>query len=276
MPAFFPDLSPEEVRSRYVPDVIIGDLDSVRPEVRSFYEAHSTEVIDLGYDQSSTDLHKVQGGAVCVEFSERVVAIPAQGCDQVLEISTTTIFTDESRHYLLKYPSPQSLALIKERIASSNDASSAADRNKWALTEPPLVVRFTCETSLLAVHYSFPLYNAASKFNICTLRTRLSGRAGLDWRPVGSHAWQPLCVTPPPGLACGPGGRGKRHAVATGGAASARRDRGAGGVLLRAHPNSRARQGNVQGATMECRCVSENFEEHSGIECQRRLWPVIF
>jgi len=40
------------------PDLIIGDLDSIRPDVRQFYLAMGVEVVDLAQDQDSTDLMK--------------------------------------------------------------------------------------------------------------------------------------------------------------------------------------------------------------------------
>jgi len=40
------------------PDLIIGDLDSIRPDVRQFYSSLGVEVVDLAEDQDSTDLMK--------------------------------------------------------------------------------------------------------------------------------------------------------------------------------------------------------------------------
>nr|CAB3461692.1 unnamed protein product [Digitaria exilis] len=37
MPELLPDQDPDEVRARYKPDVIKGDMDSVRPEVKEYY-----------------------------------------------------------------------------------------------------------------------------------------------------------------------------------------------------------------------------------------------
>lgn len=44
-------------RERFIPDAIIGDLDSLRPDVRKFYETHGSKVIHVE-DQDSTDLGK--------------------------------------------------------------------------------------------------------------------------------------------------------------------------------------------------------------------------
>eukprot|EP00897_Mesotaenium_endlicherianum_P009784 jgi/Mesen1/8834/ME000053S08243 len=62
MPLLFPKESPDSVRRRFVPDVIKGDLDSLRPEVADFYRALGCRIVDLSEDQDSTDLHK------CVAF----------------------------------------------------------------------------------------------------------------------------------------------------------------------------------------------------------------
>ena len=72
IPSFAPELSPEEVRrpggtvgwaawmltadvsqarARFVPHLIAGDLDSVRPEVLEFYRKHGAEVVDASGDQ---------------------------------------------------------------------------------------------------------------------------------------------------------------------------------------------------------------------------------
>lgn len=61
-----PELLPNEdaavVRNRYKPDVIEGDLDSIREDVLDFYAKLGTEVVNEGHDQDTTDLHK------CVAF----------------------------------------------------------------------------------------------------------------------------------------------------------------------------------------------------------------
>lgn len=46
------------MRAAYVPDAIIGDLDSIRPEVLRFYRAAGSRAHDLSHDQDTTDLHK--------------------------------------------------------------------------------------------------------------------------------------------------------------------------------------------------------------------------
>ncbi|XP_031399369.1 thiamine pyrophosphokinase 1-like isoform X3 [Punica granatum] len=47
---------------RYKPDVIKGDMDSVRTDVVDFYIKLGTKVVDASHDQDTTDLHK------CVSF----------------------------------------------------------------------------------------------------------------------------------------------------------------------------------------------------------------
>ncbi|KAJ4783345.1 thiamine pyrophosphokinase 1 [Rhynchospora pubera] len=58
MPELFPDQDPQEVRLRYTPDVIKGDLDSIRDDVKDFYLNLGVRVVDESHDQDTTDLHK--------------------------------------------------------------------------------------------------------------------------------------------------------------------------------------------------------------------------
>ncbi|XP_047967392.1 thiamine pyrophosphokinase 1-like isoform X2 [Salvia hispanica] len=58
MPLLFPDETALAVRQRYKPDVIKGDMDSVREEVSQFYRALGTRIVDASDDQDTTDLHK--------------------------------------------------------------------------------------------------------------------------------------------------------------------------------------------------------------------------
>ncbi|KAG2481966.1 hypothetical protein HYH03_019073 [Edaphochlamys debaryana] len=46
------------LRLAHLPDLVLGDLDSLRPDVRQFYAAHGVPFLDLSYDQDSTDLMK--------------------------------------------------------------------------------------------------------------------------------------------------------------------------------------------------------------------------
>jgi len=62
LPLLFPKDDPDIVRRRHKPDVIKGDLDSIRPDVRDFYADLGTSIIDESHDQDTTDLHK------CVVF----------------------------------------------------------------------------------------------------------------------------------------------------------------------------------------------------------------
>ncbi|MBA0845983.1 hypothetical protein Goarm_022726 [Gossypium armourianum] len=58
MPLFFPQEDASDVRRRYKPDVIKGDMDSIRREVLEFYASLGTEIVDKSHDQDTTDLHK--------------------------------------------------------------------------------------------------------------------------------------------------------------------------------------------------------------------------
>ncbi|VVA14163.1 PREDICTED: thiamine pyrophosphokinase [Prunus dulcis] len=58
MPLLLPHESAFDVRKRYKPDVIKGDMDSIRKEVLEFYANMGTKIIDESDDQDTTDLHK--------------------------------------------------------------------------------------------------------------------------------------------------------------------------------------------------------------------------
>jgi len=58
LPLWFPDDDPADVRQRHKPDVIKGDLDSIRPEVKEYYSQMGVKIIDESHDQDTTDLHK--------------------------------------------------------------------------------------------------------------------------------------------------------------------------------------------------------------------------
>ena len=47
-----------QLRKRYRPAAIKGDLDSIRPEIRQFYEGLGVQIIDNSHDQDTTDLQK--------------------------------------------------------------------------------------------------------------------------------------------------------------------------------------------------------------------------
>ncbi|XP_010269525.1 PREDICTED: thiamine pyrophosphokinase 1 isoform X2 [Nelumbo nucifera] len=58
MPKLLPDEDVVDVRNRYKPDVIKGDMDSIRTEVVNFYLGMGTKVQNESHDQDTTDLHK--------------------------------------------------------------------------------------------------------------------------------------------------------------------------------------------------------------------------
>uniref|UniRef100_A0ACD5TGJ8 Uncharacterized protein n=1 Tax=Avena sativa TaxID=4498 RepID=A0ACD5TGJ8_AVESA len=62
MPELLPGQDADDVRFRYKPDVIKGDMDSVRPEVKEYYSNLGTKIVDQSHDQDTTDLHK------CIAF----------------------------------------------------------------------------------------------------------------------------------------------------------------------------------------------------------------
>eukprot|EP00798_Chlamydomonas_sp_ICE-L_P013434 gene13434-19290_t len=53
-----------KARAEHLPNLILGDLDSVRQDVRDFYTSQGVEVIDQSHDQDSTDLVK------CIQYLE--------------------------------------------------------------------------------------------------------------------------------------------------------------------------------------------------------------
>lgn len=58
MPQFFPQQDLLHIRRRYKPEVIIGDMDSIRAEVLDFYAKLGCLTIDESHDQDTIDLHK--------------------------------------------------------------------------------------------------------------------------------------------------------------------------------------------------------------------------
>ncbi|KAI3890979.1 hypothetical protein MKW92_047290 [Papaver armeniacum] len=62
MPHLFPHQDPIQIRNIYKPDVIKGDMDSLRTEVKEFYANLGSRIVDVSEDQDTTDLHK------CVSF----------------------------------------------------------------------------------------------------------------------------------------------------------------------------------------------------------------
>ncbi|OAY49532.1 thiamine pyrophosphokinase 1 isoform X2 [Manihot esculenta] len=58
MPLLFPHEDALDIRHRYKPDVIKGDMDSIRTEVLDFYTSLGTKAVDESHDQETTDLHK--------------------------------------------------------------------------------------------------------------------------------------------------------------------------------------------------------------------------
>ncbi|KAI4301398.1 hypothetical protein L6164_034681 [Bauhinia variegata] len=58
MPLLLSQKDSSHVQSRYKPDVIKGDMDSIRREVLDFYKSLGTKIIDESHDQDTTDLHK--------------------------------------------------------------------------------------------------------------------------------------------------------------------------------------------------------------------------
>ena len=69
----FPEQSADAVRARFLPHLIKGDLDSIRPDVLQFYSQRGVPVADLSQDQASTDLQK------CLMYIEQHLLIGGGG-----------------------------------------------------------------------------------------------------------------------------------------------------------------------------------------------------
>ncbi|KFK42645.1 hypothetical protein AALP_AA1G022000 [Arabis alpina] len=82
LPLFFPHEDAFVIRNRYKPDVIKGDMDSIRRDVLEFYASLGTKVIDESHDQDTTDLDKcilyIHGSTLNQE-SSRILATGALG-----------------------------------------------------------------------------------------------------------------------------------------------------------------------------------------------------
>ncbi|VAH26448.1 unnamed protein product [Triticum turgidum subsp. durum] len=44
--------------TRYIPEIIEGDMDSIRPEVKRYYSSQGSKISDKSHNQETTDLHK--------------------------------------------------------------------------------------------------------------------------------------------------------------------------------------------------------------------------
>ncbi|XP_023515266.1 thiamine pyrophosphokinase 1 isoform X1 [Cucurbita pepo subsp. pepo] len=58
LPLLLPHQDATDIRNSYKPDVIRGDMDSIRTEVLEFYAKQGTKIFDESEDQDTTDLHK--------------------------------------------------------------------------------------------------------------------------------------------------------------------------------------------------------------------------
>ncbi|XP_020573789.1 thiamine pyrophosphokinase 1-like isoform X2 [Phalaenopsis equestris] len=70
---------PMRIRGRYKPDVINGDMDSIRAEVKDYYSDLGVEIVDKSHDQGSTDLRKcvtfICGGPSILEKSNLCILV---------------------------------------------------------------------------------------------------------------------------------------------------------------------------------------------------------
>ena len=57
-PGWLPDETPNAAREAFAPSTIVGDLDSLAPATRAFYESIGVSIVDQASDRDSTDLQK--------------------------------------------------------------------------------------------------------------------------------------------------------------------------------------------------------------------------
>ncbi|XP_042483668.1 thiamine pyrophosphokinase 1-like [Macadamia integrifolia] len=74
MPELFPQEDSQNVRNRCKPDVIKGDMDSIRADVLEFYSNLGTKILDESQDQDTTDLHK------CISFIQDITPDKSNLC----------------------------------------------------------------------------------------------------------------------------------------------------------------------------------------------------
>jgi thiamine pyrophosphokinase len=65
LPAMLREKQAEIARSRYLPNLIRGDLDSIRPDVLGYYKSQGVPITDVSEDQDTTDLQK------CIHYIEK-------------------------------------------------------------------------------------------------------------------------------------------------------------------------------------------------------------
>lgn len=80
LPRMVPHHPAEVVRKRFLPRLIRGDLDSVRPDVLEFYKSQGVPIENLSHDQMSTDLHKCLAYVLeCQQAIDTVIAVGGLG-----------------------------------------------------------------------------------------------------------------------------------------------------------------------------------------------------
>ncbi|KAJ2917394.1 hypothetical protein MD484_g3027, partial [Candolleomyces efflorescens] len=109
-----------EARLRYLPDLIKGDLDSLRPDVRAFYEAHGVPVVQQD-DQDSTDLMK------CIQALEEKERRENNGQYHIVLLGGLAGRLDQTIHTLSCL---HKLRKSRERICALTD-----DNVGWVLDE---------------------------------------------------------------------------------------------------------------------------------------------
>uniref|UniRef100_A0A7S0YIY0 thiamine diphosphokinase n=1 Tax=Polytomella parva TaxID=51329 RepID=A0A7S0YIY0_9CHLO len=109
LPRLLPHLPENEVRNRYLPHVICGDMDSVDPTVRDFYVERGVKLVDLSQDQLFPDLMK------CVAYLDESFNLSRSN-----EVRDSTACTNESGS--MKEPG------LLGRLTAENEAHMATKR----------------------------------------------------------------------------------------------------------------------------------------------------
>ncbi|CCE78884.1 Piso0_000918 [Millerozyma farinosa CBS 7064] len=174
----------EEVRSRFIPHFIVGDLDSIRPDVQAYYETKGTTVI-LQTSQYATDFTKAIILTKIYLHSSEGKAFLKQGPIEsecgLLEYSRNKNITNESVINL--YALGGIDGRFDQTISSINQLYklnvSDPNINLYFLTDCDLIFLLRAGTNYVG-YESKSIFNTSAKLPICGLL------------PLGSNQ---VCIT---------------------------------------------------------------------------------
>lgn len=190
---------PSEEQSRYIPDVICGDLDSVTESVKTFYSSHGTQIVK-DTDQNYNDLHKCLGhiaarfgtdaqnarvtiiGGLEGRFDQEMAAIQALYCWK-WTFRSLALMTRENIVFLLTGSEPLAhkpsevvlgtLGTLQSAEESKEDDSS----NKTDNSDFVVIHRLSCGQGLSSYCGLLPIGGAVRKIWTRGLRWNLSGES---------------------------------------------------------------------------------------------------